>query len=145
VPLCLLSLCCFPFLLRYSLFRGSFIHLPSISRNVAKLYKAASTPFAARYETSESRGEILAWLGPAPCKSQSQKNHDHHLRPTYAEGTTQQSSAPIGPNPTLGRVGYLPENHASPRYLTGRMTSIFFRPHYRWNVYSATRKKKPPR
>ena len=33
---------------------------------------------------------------------------------------------PIGHKPTLAQVGYLPENHRFPRYLTGRQTLDFF-------------------
>jgi ABC-2 type transport system ATP-binding protein len=33
---------------------------------------------------------------------------------------------PVGHKPTLARVGYLPENHRFPRYLTGRQTLEFF-------------------
>src|SRR5262249_17217158 len=46
------------------------------------------------------------------------------IRPTRAVGTVL--SQPIGHKPTLGKVGYLPENHRFPKYLTGRQTLEFF-------------------
>jgi len=46
------------------------------------------------------------------------------VRPTRAAGTVLDH--PVGHKPTLARVGYLPENHRFPRYLTGRQTLDFF-------------------
>ncbi|NIP97233.1 MAG: multidrug ABC transporter ATP-binding protein, partial [Akkermansiaceae bacterium] len=40
------------------------------------------------------------------------------IRPTSCEGT--MLGHPVGHKPTLGRVGYLPENVLFPGYLTGR-------------------------
>src|SRR5262245_46120820 len=46
------------------------------------------------------------------------------VRPTRCEGSLL--GQPVGHKPTLARVGYLPENHRFPRYLTGRQTLEFF-------------------
>ena len=46
------------------------------------------------------------------------------VRPTTATGTLL--GKPVGHKPTLARVGYLPEHHRFPRYLTGRQTLEFF-------------------
>jgi ABC-2 type transport system ATP-binding protein len=46
------------------------------------------------------------------------------VRPTHAEGTIL--GRPIGHKGTLGRIGYLPENHRFPKYLTGRQVIEFF-------------------
>jgi ABC-2 type transport system ATP-binding protein len=46
------------------------------------------------------------------------------IRPTKAAGT--MLGHPIGHKPTLARVGYLPEHHRFPRYLTGRQALDFY-------------------
>jgi ABC-2 type transport system ATP-binding protein len=46
------------------------------------------------------------------------------VRPTRVEGTVLGQR--VGDKATLARVGYLPENHRFPRYLTGRQTLEFF-------------------
>ena len=46
------------------------------------------------------------------------------VRPTRAAGTIL--GRPIGHKPTLARVGYLPEHHRFPPYLTGRQALEFF-------------------
>jgi ABC-2 type transport system ATP-binding protein len=60
------------------------------------------------------------------------------VRPTTAAGTILDY--PIGHKSTLGRVGYLPENHRFPRYLTGRQIIEFFSALA--NVDRPTRKKR---
>jgi ABC-2 type transport system ATP-binding protein len=46
------------------------------------------------------------------------------VRPTFARGTILDH--PVAHKATLGRIGYLPENHRFPRYLTGRQVLDFF-------------------
>jgi ABC-2 type transport system ATP-binding protein len=46
------------------------------------------------------------------------------VKPTRAEGTVLGHS--VGHKPTLAKVGYLPEHHRFPRYLTGRQTLEFY-------------------
>jgi ABC-2 type transport system ATP-binding protein len=71
------------------------------------------------------RGEIFGLLGPNGAgKSTLVKIMVTVVRPTTAAGTIL--GQPIGHKSTLGRVGYLPENHRFPRYLTGRQTIEFF-------------------
>jgi len=71
------------------------------------------------------RGEIFGLLGPNGAgKSTLVKILMTVVRPSRAEGYIL--GAPIGDKATLARVGYLPENHRFPRYLTGRQTLTFF-------------------
>jgi ABC-2 type transport system ATP-binding protein len=72
-----------------------------------------------------ARGEIFGLLGPNGAgKSTLVKIMTTIVRPTTAKGTIL--GAPIGPRPTLARVGYLPEHHRFPQYLTGRQCVEFF-------------------
>src|SRR6185295_12218567 len=71
------------------------------------------------------RGEIFGLLGPNGAgKSTLVKIMMTVVRPTRAEGTIL--GQPVGNKPTLARIGYLPENHRFPRYLTGRQVLDFF-------------------
>jgi len=71
------------------------------------------------------RGEIFGLLGPNGAgKSTLVKIMMTVVRPTRAEGTVL--GQPVGDKATLAKVGYLPENHRFPRYLTGRQTLEFF-------------------
>ncbi len=65
------------------------------------------------------RGEVFGLLGPNGAgKSTLVKIMLTVVRPTMASGTIL--GQPIGHKPTLARVGYLPEKHRFPDYLTGR-------------------------
>jgi ABC-2 type transport system ATP-binding protein len=76
-------------------------------------------------EMRVGRGEIFGLLGPNGAgKSTLVKIMMTVVRATRAEGSIL--GKPIGHKPTLARVGYLPENHRFPRYLTGRQTLEFF-------------------
>src|SRR3982751_1626459 len=71
------------------------------------------------------RGEVFGLLGPNGAgKSTLVKIMMTVVRPTRAEGTLL--GHPVGHKGTLARVGYLPENHRFPRYLTGRQVVEFF-------------------
>jgi ABC-2 type transport system ATP-binding protein len=71
------------------------------------------------------RGEIFGLLGPNGAgKSTLVKIMTTIVRPTTATGMIL--GAPIGHRPTLARVGYLPEHHRFPQYLTGRQCVEFF-------------------
>lgn len=64
-------------------------------------------------------GEIFGLLGPNGAgKSTLVKIMMTVVRPTRAEGTMLGHT--VGHKPTLKRVGYLPEHHRFPSYLTGR-------------------------
>jgi ABC-2 type transport system ATP-binding protein len=76
-------------------------------------------------EMQVHRGEIFGLLGPNGAgKSTLVKIMMTVVRPTHATGTLLGQR--IGHKPTLGRVGYLPEHHRFPRYLTGRQTLDYF-------------------
>lgn len=71
------------------------------------------------------RGEVFGLLGPNGAgKSTLVKIMMTVVRPTRCDGSLLGS--PVGYKQTLSRVGYLPENHRFPRYLTGRQTLDFF-------------------
>ncbi|MSR41184.1 MAG: ABC transporter ATP-binding protein [Phycisphaerales bacterium] len=72
-----------------------------------------------------ARGEIFGLLGPNGAgKSTLVKVVTTIVRPTRVEGTVLGN--PIGHMPTLARIGYLPEHHRFPAYLTGRQCVEFF-------------------
>jgi ABC-2 type transport system ATP-binding protein len=71
------------------------------------------------------RGEVFGLLGPNGAgKSTLVKIIMTVVRPTAADGAIL--GRPVGHKPTLARVGYLPENHRFPPYLTGRQSIEFF-------------------
>jgi ABC-2 type transport system ATP-binding protein len=71
------------------------------------------------------RGEIFGLLGPNGAgKSTLVKIMMSVVKPTSAVG--QVLEKPVGSKASLERVGYLPEHHRFPRYLTGRQTLEFF-------------------
>jgi len=107
-------------------------------RNVAKIYKGKIHALSG-IDMQVKAGEIFGLLGPNGAgKSTLVKIMTTIVRPTHAEGNIL--SNPIGHKPTLGRIGYLPENHRFPRYLTGRRTIEFFAALS--NVDRPTRKKR---
>ena len=64
------------------------------------------------------RGEIFGLLGPNGAgKTTLVKIMMTVVRPDHAEGTVL--GRPLGHRGKLGRIGYLPENHRFPGYLTG--------------------------
>lgn len=71
------------------------------------------------------RGEVFGLLGPNGAgKSTLVKIIMTVVRPTRAAGSVL--GARVGDKSTLARIGYLPENHRFPRYLTGRQVLDFF-------------------
>ena len=71
------------------------------------------------------RGEVFGLLGPNGAgKSTLVKIMMTVVRPSKASGT--MLGQPLGHKPTLARVGYLPENHRFPRYLTGKQVLEFY-------------------
>ncbi len=72
-----------------------------------------------------ARGEIFGLLGPNGAgKSTLVKILMTVIRASHAEGT--MLGQPIGHKPTLARVGYLPEHHRFPEYLTGAQVIDFY-------------------
>jgi ABC-2 type transport system ATP-binding protein len=71
------------------------------------------------------RGEIFGLLGPNGAgKSTLVKILMTVIRPTQAQGT--MLGQPVGHKPTLARIGYLPEHHRFPDYLTGAQVIDFY-------------------
>lgn len=71
------------------------------------------------------RGSVFGLLGPNGAgKSTLVKILMTVIRPTRCEGTFL--GAPVGHKPTLQRVGYLPEHHRFPEYLTAAQVLDFF-------------------
>jgi ABC-2 type transport system ATP-binding protein len=93
-------------------------------RKVAKVYRGGI--HALRSVTLQVRkGEVFGLLGPNGAgKSTLVKIMMTVVRPTLAEGT--MLGHPIGTKHVLSRVGYLPEHHRFPAYLTGAQVVDFF-------------------
>lgn len=93
-------------------------------QNVTKIYRRRVHALQG-ISMQVRRGEIFGLLGPNGAgKSTLVKIMVTVVRPTRARGTIL--GHPIGHKPTLARVGYLPENHRFPRYLSGRQVIEFF-------------------
>src|SRR3954454_21291080 len=92
--------------------------------SVEKIYKGRV--YALRGISMQVRpGEVFGLLGPNGAgKSTLVKIMMTVVRPTRCRGAIL--GRPVGHKPTLARVGYLPENHRFPRYLTGRQVLRFF-------------------
>lgn len=70
-------------------------------------------------------GEVFGLLGPNGAgKSTLVKIMMTVIRATHATGTILGN--PVGHKPTLARIGYLPEHHRFPAYLTGRQIMGFY-------------------
>jgi ABC-2 type transport system ATP-binding protein len=71
------------------------------------------------------RGEVFGLLGPNGAgKSTLVKILMTVVRATRCEGT--MLGDPVGHKPTLSRIGYLPEHHRFPDYLTGAQVVDFY-------------------
>ena len=93
-------------------------------RNVSKVYKGRIHALQG-VDMRVRRGEIFGLLGPNGAgKSTLVKIMMTVVRPTRADGSLLGRR--VGHKPTLARVGYLPENHRFPRYLSGRQCVEFF-------------------
>jgi ABC-2 type transport system ATP-binding protein len=91
---------------------------------VAKTYKGKVQ--ALRGITMQvHRGEVFGLLGPNGAgKSTLVKILMTVIRPSRCEGA--MLGKPVGHKDTLGRVGYLPEHHRFPDYLTGAQVLDFY-------------------
>ena len=93
-------------------------------RHVTKTYKGKVAALRG-IDMRVMRGEVFGLLGPNGAgKSTLVKIMMTVVRATQCEGTVLD--APVGHKATLAHVGYLPENHRFPRYLTGRQILHFF-------------------
>ncbi len=92
--------------------------------DVAKTYRGKVHALRG-IEMQVHRGEIFGLLGPNGAgKSTLVKIMMTVVRPTRAKGTLLGET--IGNKPTLAKVGYLPEHHVLPKYLTGRQILEFY-------------------
>ncbi len=92
--------------------------------DVAKVYKGKVHALRG-IQMQVHRGEVFGLLGPNGAgKSTLVKIMMTVVHPTRAAGTILGER--IGHKPTLARVGYLPEHHRLPQYLTGRQTIDYF-------------------
>lgn len=93
-------------------------------RNVSKIYRKRIHALR-DVSLRVNRGEIFGLLGPNGAgKSTLVKIMMTVVKPTAAAGMIL--GKPVGHKPTLAKVGYLPENHRFPRYLTGKQAIEFF-------------------
>ncbi|MBY0308383.1 MAG: ABC transporter ATP-binding protein [Phycisphaerales bacterium] len=95
-------------------------------RNVHKTYRGRGGVRALKGVSVQVRkGEVFGLLGPNGAgKSTLVKILMTVIRPTACEGV--MLGRPIGHKRTLARVGYLPEHHRFPEYLTGAQVLDFF-------------------
>lgn len=96
-------------------------------QNVTKRYAGKKGGILALrgIEMRVKKGEIFGLLGPNGAgKSTLVKILMTVIAPTTAQGSVL--GAPVGDKPTLGRIGYLPEHHRFPDYLTGAQVLEFY-------------------
>ncbi|MEL7472980.1 MAG: ABC transporter ATP-binding protein [Planctomycetota bacterium] len=87
-------------------------------RGVAKTYKGRVHALRG-IDLTVQAGEVFGLLGPNGAgKSTLVKILMKVIRPSKCQGA--MLGKPVGHSPTLARVGYLPEHHRFPPYLTGR-------------------------
>ncbi|HYE61952.1 MAG TPA: ABC transporter ATP-binding protein [Phycisphaerales bacterium] len=92
--------------------------------HVSKTYKGRVHALRG-VEMRVRRGEVFGLLGPNGAgKSTLVKILLTVIRPSRADGTVL--GRPVGHKPTLARVGYLPEHHRFPDYLTGAQVVDFY-------------------
>lgn len=93
-------------------------------RDVAKTY-AGRVQALRGVQMRVARGEIFGLLGPNGAgKSTLVKILMTVIRPSRAEGS--MLGRPVGDKAALARVGYLPEHHRFPDYLTGAQVLDFY-------------------
>ncbi len=109
-------------------------------RRVAKTYRGKVHALRG-IEMHVGRGEIFGLLGPNGAgKSTLVKILMTVISPTSCEG--HMLGSPVGHKPTLARVGYLPEHHRFPDYLSGAQVLDFFAA--MTNVPRAERRRRTP-
>src|SRR5689334_8876662 len=92
--------------------------------NVAKTYRGRVRALQG-ISMQVHRGEVFGLLGPNGAgKSTLVKILMTVIKPSRAQGTMLGN--PVGHKPTLARVGYLPEHHRFPEYLTGGQVLDFY-------------------
>src|SRR6185369_15224817 len=92
--------------------------------NVAKTYKGKVRALQG-ISMQVHKGEVFGLLGPNGAgKSTLVKILMTVIKPTRAQGTMLGHA--VGHKATLQRVGYLPEHHRFPEYLTGGQVLDFY-------------------
>lgn len=92
--------------------------------NVAKTYRGKVHALRG-VDMRVARGEVFGLLGPNGAgKSTLVKILMTIIRPTTAVGSVLGNR--VGHKPTLARIGYLPEHHRFPEYLTGAQVLDFY-------------------
>lgn len=100
------------------------IDLTGVSKNYTRGFRKP-TPALRGVDMQVRRGEIFGLLGPNGAgKSTLVKILMTVIRPTKCSGTLLGTR--VGSKATLARVGYLPEHHSFPGYLTGAQVIDFF-------------------
>ena len=94
--------------------------------DVTKVYKGQVHALQG-IEMRVRRGEVFGLLGPNGAGKSTLVKIMMTRRPADARARARSSGSPVGHKPTLARVGYLPENHRFPRYLTGRQIARVLR------------------
>lgn len=108
--------------------------------NVSKMYKGKVHALRG-VDVRVASGEIFGLLGPNGAgKSTLVKILMTIIKPSNAVGTVLGNS--VGHKPTLARIGYLPEHHRFPDYLTGAQVLDFYGG--LTGVAKATRKQRIP-
>jgi len=109
-------------------------------RGVEKVYKGKVHALRG-VDLRIGRGEVFGLLGPNGAgKSTLIKILMTVIRPTKCSG--HMLGDPIGHKPTLAKIGYLPEHHRFPDYLTGEQVVDFYGSMA--GVPRAERKKRTP-
>lgn len=100
------------------------IDLTGVSKNYTRRFKKP-TPALRGVDMRVHRGEVFGLLGPNGAgKSTLVKILMTVIRPTRCQGSILGER--VGHKATLARVGYLPEHHSFPGYLTGAQVIDFF-------------------
>ena len=100
------------------------IDLTGVSKNYTRRFKKP-TPALRGVDMRVHRGEVFGLLGPNGAgKSTLVKILMTVIRPTQCKGSILGQR--VGHKPTLAKVGYLPEHHSFPGYLTGAQVIDFF-------------------
>ncbi|MEM1071344.1 MAG: ATP-binding cassette domain-containing protein [Planctomycetota bacterium] len=100
------------------------IDLEHVAKTYGGLFRK-KTPALRGIEMRVHRGEVFGLLGPNGAgKSTLVKILMTVIRPSRCSGS--MLGGRVGHKPTLGRVGYLPEHHAFPGYLSGAQVIDFF-------------------
>ncbi len=100
------------------------IDLTGVSKNYTRRFKKP-TPALRGVDMQVRRGEVFGLLGPNGAgKSTLVKILMTVIRPTRCQGSLLGHR--VGHKGTLARVGYLPEHHSFPGYLTGAQVIDFF-------------------